>query len=80
MYIGKPFRVIGASCATGAGVAVVFVFLHREIGLWAILLTVIVIPFLYFITEVVISTIDGLLRKWTRDPIWVMQHEQRSKG
>ena len=79
MYIAKPFRLIAYGAIIGAGAGVTYGFLHRRIGFWAVIPTLIAIPVFALLGGLVVDSFDFWLRRVTRDPIWVRQHEKKKK-
>jgi xanthosine utilization system XapX-like protein len=79
MYIAKPFRIISYGVIIGAGVGLMFGLLHRRIGLWAVIPASIAVPVCGLLGGFVVDSFDFWLRRVTRDPIWVRQHEKKKK-
>jgi xanthosine utilization system XapX-like protein len=79
MYIAKPFRVLSYGLIIGAGVGLTFGLLYRHIGLWTVIPALIAFPVFGLLGGFIVDAFDSWLRRVTRDPIWVRQHEQRKR-
>ena len=79
MYIAKPFRVLSYGVIIGAGVGLTFGLLYRRIGFWAVIPALIAFPVCGLVGGFVVDSFDQWLRRVTRDPIWVRQHEKKAR-
>lgn len=79
MYIAKPFRVLACGVIIGAGVGLTFGLLYRRIGIWAVIPALIAFPVFGVVGGFVVDSFDFWLRRVTRDPLWVKQHEHRKR-
>jgi hypothetical protein len=77
MYIAKPFRFLFYGVIIGAGVVLTFTLLRRHIGFWALIPALIAFPVFGLVSGFVVDSFDFWLRRVTRDPIWVRQHEKK---
>ncbi len=74
MRIAKPFRILIRYTAGGIALAVTFVELKSVIGLWSIPCALAAMVLANVLTDHIVNRFDFMLRRLSRDPIWVMQH------
>jgi xanthosine utilization system XapX-like protein len=79
MYIAKPFRILSYGVIIGAGGGLTFGFLYRHIGFWAVIPALIAVPIFGLLGGFVVDSFDSWLRRVTRDPIWMRQHERKTR-
>ncbi len=74
MKIAKPFRIMIRYAAVGLALAVTLVELRSVIGLWSIPCALGAMVFANLLTDDIARRFDVMLRRVSRDPIWVTQH------
>ena len=86
MRIAKPFRRLIRYTAGGIALAVTLVELRSVIGLWSIPCALGAMVFANLLTDDIARRFDVMLRRVSRDPIWVMQygsdsdHDEERRG
>ena len=79
MRIAKPIRFLLYGALTGAGTVLSFRILLRAIGWWAVIPTVVCFFLFWFLGAFLVDSCDTWLRRVTKDPIWLKQHQQTKK-
>lgn len=74
MRIAKPFRILIRYTAGGIALAVTLVELKSLIGLWSIPCALAAMVLANLLTDHIVNRFDFMLRRVSRDPIWVTQH------
>jgi hypothetical protein len=74
MKIAKPFRILIRFTAGGIALAVTHVVLKSMIGLWSIPCALGAMVLANQLADYIVNRFDFMLRRVSRDPIWVMQH------
>ncbi len=73
MRIAKPFRILIRYAAGGLALAVTLE-LKSLIGLWSIPCALAAMVLANLLTDALVNRFDFMLRRVSRDPIWVTQH------
>ena len=74
MRIAKPFRILIRYTAGGIALAVTLVEFKAVIGLWSIPCALAAMVLANLLTDHIVNRFDFMLRRVSRDPIWVTQH------
>ena len=74
MKIAKPFRILIRYIAGGIALAVTLAELKAVIGLWSIPCALAAMVLANLLTDDIVNRFDFMLRRVSRDPIWVAQH------